>query len=400
MSLLASATASVLGAVRAQLAAPAAWPDPPSGFASRLLIAAGAVPPSAFNEPLRPAGVQVLRRAPDLAAFGYVIDRGGPDMQADWIAAFHRLTGREIFPPDRNSFIHVPLELIGIAFGLKDHPQAAENHCRWLGDAIRRGFADGQFLTPVARAVAATAAGLIGWADAAIPAGTIAVEVEMLASADLILLGSLALLAPHTAIVDLSTAENALSSRVLAEAIPVRDTAEAAGLFVLLTRAIDRSAVAATDDPVARVVSLCRRFPFFVERLQRRQRNRSPVEVRDEYDVQDLLHAVLKLHFDDVRPEEWTPSYAGNASRVDFLLPSERMIIEAKMTRANLGQREVVDQLTIDGARYGKMPYVDHLICLVYDPDRRCSNPTALETDLARTEGRLRITSIVCPRGA
>jgi hypothetical protein len=27
---------------------------------------------------------------------------------------------------------------------------------------------------------------------------------------------------------------------------------------------------------------------------------------------QDLLHTILKLHFDDIRPEEWTPSYYNN----------------------------------------------------------------------------------------
>ena len=64
----------------------------------------------------------------------------------------------------------------------------------------------------------------------------------------------------------------------------------------------------------------------------------------DEYDVQDLMHAILRLHFDDVRPEEWTPSYAGKSSRIDFLLPGERTIIEVKMTRHGLGQKEVADE--------------------------------------------------------
>jgi hypothetical protein len=75
--------------------------------------------------------------------------------------------------------------------------------------------------------------------------------------------------------------------------------------------------------------------------------------------VQDLLHAILKLHFDDVRPEEVTPSYAGRASRVDFYLPRERIVVEAKMTRANLGQKEVANQLLIDVARYAQMPTVN-----------------------------------------
>jgi hypothetical protein len=400
MSLVASATAGVLDAARAQLAAPAAWPDPPSGFASRLLQAAGVAPPPAFGAPLRTSGAQVLRRAPDLAAFGYVIDRASVETQGEWISAFDRLTGREIFPSDRNSFIHIPLELIGIAFGLRVHPQTTDTQRLWLGGAIQRGFAEGQFLTPVARASAATAARLIGQTDAAPALTDTGAALTAVTSADLVLLGSLALLDPNGFLVDLATAETALVERVLSEPVPVRDTAEAAGLFILLTRAISRAAVNATDDPAARVVGLCRRFPLFVERLQRRQRSRAPVEVKDEYDVQDLLHAILKLHFDDVRPEEWTPSYGGNASRVDFLLPRERLVIEAKMTRASLGQKEVVNELTIDAARYEKVTNVDHLICVVYDPDRRCGNPAALETDLARTDGRLKVTAVVCPRGA
>jgi hypothetical protein len=400
MSLVASATAGVLDAARTQMGAPAAWPDPPSGFASRLLQAAGVAPPPAFKASLRPAGGPVLRRAPDLAAFGYVIDRADAETQGDWITAFDRLTGREIFPPDRNSFIHLPLELIGIAFGLRDHPQTSETQRLWLGGAIQRGFAEGQFLTPVARASAATAARLIGGANVAPQGGDTGAALAAVDSADLILLGSLALMDANGALVDLSTAENALVELVLTGPVPVRDTAEAAGLFVLLTRAISRATIAGTDDPAALVTGLCRRFPLFVERLQRRQRSRVPVEVKDEYDVQDLLHAILKLHFDDVRPEEWVPSYGGNASRVDFFLPAERLVIEAKMTRANLGQKEVVNELAIDAARYEKVANVDHLISVVYDPDRRCSNPAALETDLAKTEGRLKVTAVVCPRGA
>jgi DNA-binding sugar fermentation-stimulating protein len=58
--------------------------------------------------------------------------------------------------------------------------------------------------------------------------------------------------------------------------------------------------------------------------------NRNTIEIEDEYDVQDLFHALLKLYFDDIRPEEYTPSYGGSASRVDFLLKDEQIIIEIK----------------------------------------------------------------------
>jgi REase_DpnII-MboI len=138
---------------------------------------------------------------------------------------------------------------------------------------------------------------------------------------------------------------------------------------------------------------------LFVDRFQIRQRGRAPLEVKDEYDVQDLLHAILRLRFDNVRPEEVTPSYAGNASRVGFYLPHERIIVEAKKTRNNLGQKEVANELVIDAARYAQMPAVDTLICVVYDPGRKYGNPRTLENDVEASAGRLKVRAVVCPQG-
>lgn len=177
--------------------------------------------------------------------------------------------------------------------------------------------------------------------------------------------------------------------------------AEAATLKIVVNRYIEyislRAGAAANSVDV--IERRCRRFPLLVDRLQDRQRGRGPVPVADEYDVQDLLHAILKLHFDDVRTEEWTPSYAGSSSRVDFLLPRERIVVEAKMTRASLGQKQVANELIIDRARYAAMDGVDTLICLVFDPERHCNNPAALEHDLANTDGHLKVVAIVCPHG-
>jgi hypothetical protein len=62
------------------------------------------------------------------------------------------------------------------------------------------------------------------------------------------------------------------------------------------------------------------RFHRVAKQLRSRHADRSTLEIEDEYDVQDLLHVLLQLYFDDIRKEEWTPSYAGSASRQDFLL--------------------------------------------------------------------------------
>jgi hypothetical protein len=155
-----------------------------------------------------------------------------------------------------------------------------------------------------------------------------------------------------------------------------------------------RNAQAAT----ALVRAICDRFTIFANALTGRHDDRATISITDEYDVQDLLGALLKLHFTDVRPEEWTPSYAGNASRMDFLLKPEQIVVEAKMTRKGLGQKELVTQLAEDILRYRSHQDCKALICFVYDPTGKCNNPTALENDLTRNHGGLQVTVIVQPK--
>jgi hypothetical protein len=102
----------------------------------------------------------------------------------------------------------------------------------------------------------------------------------------------------------------------------------------------------------------------------------------DEYDDQDLLHALLRLYFDDVRAEEYSPSYAGGNSRIDFVLPQFALAIELKHTRTGLTDKDLGAQLIIDRERYQANPTIRHLLCLVFDYDSQLSNPRGLERDL------------------
>jgi hypothetical protein len=122
------------------------------------------------------------------------------------------------------------------------------------------------------------------------------------------------------------------------------------------------------------------------------------LEVNDEYDVQDLVHGLLRLFFDDIRTEEWTPSYAGGSSRMDFLLKQESMVLETKKTRPNHSGKEIGEELIIDIAKYRQHHSCKKLFCIVYDPDERIANPRGLETDLTRNEGDLEVKVIVTPR--
>lgn len=119
--------------------------------------------------------------------------------------------------------------------------------------------------------------------------------------------------------------------------------------------------------------------------------------MQDEYDVQDLLHALLRIFFKDVRPEEWTPSYAGNSFRMDFLLHQEEIVIEVKMAREGLKQKELVDQLLVDIARYEEHPSCKSLICFIYDPDGWIGNPSAVIADIEKGDPRIAVRVFVQP---
>lgn len=147
------------------------------------------------------------------------------------------------------------------------------------------------------------------------------------------------------------------------------------------------------------IENICKKFHLVARQLRDRHDERPTIEIEDEYDVQDLLHALLTLHFDDIRPEEWTPSYAGSSSRMDFLLKNEQVVIEAKKTRKGLGAKEVGEQLIVDIQKYQTHPDCKTLICFVYDPEGRIPNPKGIENDLNCVEGDLIVKVIIAPSG-
>jgi hypothetical protein len=125
-----------------------------------------------------------------------------------------------------------------------------------------------------------------------------------------------------------------------------------------------------------------RNFHKMVKKLRDRYDDRETIDVQDEYDVQDLLYSILQLFFDDVRKEEWTPSYAGNSSRMDFLLKNEKIVIEVKKTRNSMKDKDLSEQLIIDIEKYKIHPDCNQLICFVYDPEGRIVNPIGIVNDL------------------
>src|SRR5262249_47411003 len=116
-----------------------------------------------------------------------------------------------------------------------------------------------------------------------------------------------------------------------------------------------------------------------------------------EYDVQDLLHALLMIFFNDVRKEEGTPSYAGAASRMDFLLPEIETAVEVKKSRPSLTAKQLGEELIVDIGRYQNHSRCRTLVCFVYDPEGRIANPHSLEADLSKQHDKLTVRVMILP---
>lgn len=125
-------------------------------------------------------------------------------------------------------------------------------------------------------------------------------------------------------------------------------------------------------------------FGNFARQLNRRYNNRQGINITDEYDVQDLLHAQLVEFFEDVRAEDPVPICAGRGSRLDFLIADINTAVEVKMTRQGLEDKALGDQILQDLGRYQKHGDIERLVFFIYDPDKRIQNPTGLKDDIEK----------------
>lgn len=116
--------------------------------------------------------------------------------------------------------------------------------------------------------------------------------------------------------------------------------------------------------------------------LTHRRKGAQPLSFASEYDVQDLLHAMLRPWVSNIRPEEFTPSYAGSSTRMDFLLPAHSLVVETKLVRDRTHAKRIGDELIIDIEHYRRHPECKRLWCVVYDPEHLITNADGLRNDL------------------
>jgi hypothetical protein len=130
---------------------------------------------------------------------------------------------------------------------------------------------------------------------------------------------------------------------------------------------------------------LLRRLPRAVRQLRVRHGGRPAFRVEDEYDLADLLRALLPLSFDDVRPEGRTPSYAAG-TRTDFVLAAEQTVVTAKRVSTAADEPGLAAQVAEDAGYYERRGGVQRLVVLIHDPERHLPEPARFESACRRDD--------------
>jgi hypothetical protein len=152
------------------------------------------------------------------------------------------------------------------------------------------------------------------------------------------------------------------------------------------------------QDPLQLVRKVCLRLHAVARQLRLRRDYRPTLEIDDDYDLQDLLCALLKVEFDEVATEEWTPPYTEGTPRTMLLINRDQIAIVAKKTKSGLTAKELTDQVTADSAYFRAQGRGSTLFCFMYDPEGRIGSPKRLETTLTSVSEHCRVEVLVAPK--
>lgn len=152
------------------------------------------------------------------------------------------------------------------------------------------------------------------------------------------------------------------------------------------------------QDPLNLIRKVCLRLHSVARQLRLRRDYRPTLEVDDDYDLQDLLCALLKVEFDEVATDEWTPPYTEGAPRTTLLVNRDQIAVVAKKTRPGLTTKELADQVAADSAYYRAQGRCSTLFCFMYDPEGRIGSPKRLETTLTSVSEHCRVEVLVAPK--
>jgi hypothetical protein len=131
-------------------------------------------------------------------------------------------------------------------------------------------------------------------------------------------------------------------------------------------------------DAIDRLEVLLRRLPRVARELGRQ---RTPLTIRDDRDLDDLVRSLLPVIFDDVRPEARTPLYS-RTTRTALYLADEGVVVVTHLVRPGISEADLAARWEADVSEYTARGRA--LVVFVYDPERRLPDPERVEAMWSR----------------
>lgn len=137
--------------------------------------------------------------------------------------------------------------------------------------------------------------------------------------------------------------------------------------------------VDAPEPEVGLILRLCERLPAAARILANRRKGKKPFTIKDEYDVQDLLHSILRAYLKySVQEEPLAKIGAAQSGRADIAIEELRTIIEVKFARGPSDQQKFVTEYSNDLLLYTKWPHLENFVYMIYN-SQDLKDPEALD---------------------
>lgn len=144
--------------------------------------------------------------------------------------------------------------------------------------------------------------------------------------------------------------------------------------------------------PASVLELLLRRLGRVIRQLRIRQEDRPPFRIQDERDLEDLLRAILPIHFDDIRPEIRQTRTQGECT--DFVLAPEKIAVASFFVRRS-NREDLPDAVQECTDHYEDRLEGGALYCYAFDPAGLIASRPAVESSMSRDGTSLHVRLII-----
>ncbi|MDP3764026.1 MAG: hypothetical protein Q8Q95_00175 [bacterium] len=133
---------------------------------------------------------------------------------------------------------------------------------------------------------------------------------------------------------------------------------------------------------VHQVINILNRLSDVISRLKHRRKGKNSLEVRDEYDIQDILYVMLKGPFPTLQYEDPNKKVGTASSTIDFTIEELGLFIETKYISDKGKEKEIQKQCKEDIISYGNQSSCYRIIFVIFDPSHAIDNEYAFKSGI------------------